>query len=154
MSEWIMVSDEVPDECGKGLLLTVKNKHGQKRVIAGFTGYMESGKLEFYTNDRSYNLKMWEVVAWQPLPEAFDETKDKVAWEFRGRSDFIDNLKQANAHLMIINEDIKYPKLSKEHKEWLWASQIMTQNILANFIKEDIESLNNRERKLNNEQGI
>lgn len=68
---WIPVSEKLPDECGLGVLFTIENKFQQRKVIQGFTGYMEKGKLEFHTNDKTTNLEAWKVIAWQHLPPAW-----------------------------------------------------------------------------------
>ena len=70
---WIPVSERLPDICGLGLLLTIENRYEQRKVIKGFTGYMEKGKLEFHTNDKETDLKCWKVLAWQSLPEPYKE---------------------------------------------------------------------------------
>jgi hypothetical protein len=70
---WIPVSERLPNNCGLGVLLTIANKFQQRKVIQGFTGYMEKGKLEFHTNDKTTNLEIWKVIAWQPLPEPYKE---------------------------------------------------------------------------------
>ena len=71
MSEWILLEDEMPDRCGQEVLLTIENMYNQRRVIIGFTGYMEDGKLSFHTNEKTIDLKVWGVIAWQPLPEPY-----------------------------------------------------------------------------------
>ena len=60
---WIPVSERLPEVCGLGVLLTIENKFQQRKVIQGFTGYMEMGKLEFHTNDKCTNLEVWNVIA-------------------------------------------------------------------------------------------
>jgi hypothetical protein len=70
---WIPVSERLPNNCGLGVLLTIENKFQQRKVIQGFTGYMERGRLEFHTNDKCTNLEVWRVIAWQPLPEPYEE---------------------------------------------------------------------------------
>lgn len=72
---WIPVSERLPNNCGLGVLLTIENKFQQRKVIQGFTGYMEKGKLEFHTNDKTTNLEIWKVIAWQPLPEPYKEVE-------------------------------------------------------------------------------
>lgn len=73
-STWVSVKERLPESCGTGLLLLLKNKYGQKKVIHGFTGYMEKGMLEFHTNDKETNIKVWDVLAWMPLPQPPDDS--------------------------------------------------------------------------------
>lgn len=72
---WVPVGERLPNNCGLGVLLTIENKFQQRKVIQGFTGYMERGKLEFHTNDKCTNLEIWKVKAWQPLPESYKEVE-------------------------------------------------------------------------------
>jgi hypothetical protein len=74
---WIPVSERLPNNCGLGVLLTIANKFQQRKVIQGFTGYMEKGKLEFHTNDKTTNLEIWKVIAWQLLPPAYKEVENE-----------------------------------------------------------------------------
>ena len=74
---WIPVSERLPNNCGLGVLLTIENKFQQRKVIQGFTGYMEKGKLEFHTNDKTTNLEIWKVIAWQPLPKPYKEVENE-----------------------------------------------------------------------------
>ena len=74
---WIPVSERLPNNCGLGVLLTIANKFQQRKVIQGFTGYMEKGKLEFHTNDKTTNLVNWKVIAWMPLPPAYVEVENE-----------------------------------------------------------------------------
>jgi hypothetical protein len=74
---WIPVSERLPNNCGLGVLLTIENKFQQRKVIQGFTGYMEKGKLEFHTNDKTTNLEIWKVIAWRPLPEPYKEVENE-----------------------------------------------------------------------------
>ena len=76
-SGWIPVSERLPNNCGLGVLLTIENKFQQRKVIQGFTGYMEKGKLEFHTNDKTTNLEIWKVIAWQPLPKPYKEVENE-----------------------------------------------------------------------------
>lgn len=73
---WIPCSERLPEVCGLGVLLTIENKFQQRKVIQGFTGYMEMGKLEFHTNDKCTNLEVWNVIAWQSLPESWKEESE------------------------------------------------------------------------------
>lgn len=138
MSEWILLEDEMPDQCGQEVLLTIENMYNQRRVIIGFTGYMEDGKLSFHTNEKTVNLEKWEVVAWKPVPAAYE---DKEVPALRSRDDLIQNLQEANVRLMVINQDIKYPDLEKQHKDWLWAAQEVTHRVLTHFMKQDLERI-------------
>lgn len=74
---WIPVSERLPEACGLGILLTIENKFQQRKVIQGFTGYMERGKLEFHTNEKDTNLEVWKVIAWQPLPPVYVEVENE-----------------------------------------------------------------------------
>lgn len=74
---WIPVSERLPNNCGLGVLLTIENKFQQRKVIQGFTGYMEKGKLEFHTNDKTTNLEIWKVIAWQPLLQSYKEVENE-----------------------------------------------------------------------------
>lgn len=56
--------------------------------------------------------------------------------EIRSRDDLIDNLKKANTHLMIINEDIH---------ELLWAAQTVTQQVLTELFKEELKAKESRD---------
>ena len=64
---WISLKDGLPDRCGMSVLLVVENTYGQKQVISGFTGYMESGKLDFHSYE--CDLSSWTVTHWNPFPE-------------------------------------------------------------------------------------
>jgi len=74
---WISVKERLPEACGLGILLTIENKFQQRKVIQGFTGYMERGKLEFHTNEKDTNLEVWKVIAWMPLPEPYKEVENE-----------------------------------------------------------------------------
>ena len=74
---WIPVSERLPNNCGLGVLLTIENKFQQRKVIQGFTGYMEKGKLEFHANNKETDLKYWKVLAWQLLPPAYKEVENE-----------------------------------------------------------------------------
>ena len=73
---WISASDRLPEMCGQDILLTIENIFQQRKVIHGFTGYMEKGKLEFNSLDNETNFKNWTVIAWQPLPEPYKEVEN------------------------------------------------------------------------------
>ena len=75
VNAWIPCSERLPEVCGLGVLLTIENKFQQRKSIQGFTGYMERGRLEFYTNDKCTNLEVWRVIAWQPLPQPYTENR-------------------------------------------------------------------------------
>ncbi len=74
---WISVKEKLPEVCGLGILLTIENKFQQRKVIQGFTGYMERGKLEFHTNEKDTNLEVWKVIAWMPLPKPYKEVENE-----------------------------------------------------------------------------
>lgn len=152
MSGWILLEDGMPDECGREVLLSIKNMYNQTRVIVGFTGYMEKGKLEFYTNEKTIDLAVWEIIAWKLLPAAYEDEEVPTP---RSRDDLIKNLQEANVRLMIINEDIRYSELSEQHEEWLAAAQQITHLILSDFMKQDfvkiISEMTEEEKK---ERGI
>lgn len=77
--EWISCSERLPEMCGLEVLLTVKNKYGQKFVCKAFTNYMKEGRLMFKTNEKEYCEKSessmlseaWMPIAWMPLPEPY-----------------------------------------------------------------------------------
>ena len=41
----------------------------ETRVFQGFTGYMGTGRLLFYSNIGDVDINNWDVTHWQPLPE-------------------------------------------------------------------------------------
>ena len=55
------------------------------------------------------------------------------------RSDFIENIKQAHAHLLICTEDIKHP-LPPQLQKFLEVSEKAVGAIIADLIKEDISA--------------
>ncbi len=65
---WISVGT-MPDRCGMSVLLVGVNRYEQTRVFQGFTGYMETGRLLFYSNIGDVDINNWDVTHWQPLPE-------------------------------------------------------------------------------------
>ena len=65
---WISV-DTMPDRCGMSVLLVGVNRYEQTRVFQGFTGYMGTGRLLFYSNIGDVDINNWDVTHWQPLPE-------------------------------------------------------------------------------------
>lgn len=76
MEQWANLKEKTPDKCGKEILLLVKNGYGQERVIIGFTGYMEGGRLEFHTNQKDVDLEHWEVMAWREIPKPARENRE------------------------------------------------------------------------------
>ena len=71
---WISV-DTMPDRCGMSVLLVGVNRYEQTRVFQGFTGYMETGRLLFYSNIGDVDINNWDVTHWQPLPEPPNKTE-------------------------------------------------------------------------------
>lgn len=69
-SNWVSVKDRLPNFCGMPCLLCAFNKFGQVKVFEGFTGYMERGRLEFHSNNKCCDIKVWEVTHWMPFPKA------------------------------------------------------------------------------------
>ena len=58
----------------------------------------------------------------------------------RDRSDFIDNLKAAHTHLLVLTEDIRYP-LDEQQQKFLDVATKAVGFILNQFLKEDIEAV-------------
>lgn len=56
----------------------------------------------------------------------------------RDRADFIENLKEAYTHLMILREDIRYP-LSEERQKWLDGAELLVRVLYNAELKDDIE---------------
>ena len=69
VQEWISVDDRMPDACGFPCLLCGENSFGQIRVFEGFTGYMESGKFEWHSNQKDIDIDVWTITHWMPLPQ-------------------------------------------------------------------------------------
>ena len=69
VQEWISVNDRLPDACGFPCLLCGENSFGQIRVFEGFTGYMERGKFEWYSNRKDIDIDVWTITHWMPLPD-------------------------------------------------------------------------------------
>lgn len=64
----------------------------------------------------------------------------------RDRADFIENLKMAQVHLMILVEDIKYP-LPKERQEWLYNAYLLINYLSKMEMQDDLRAaLEARER--------
>jgi len=58
----------------------------------------------------------------------------------RDRDDFIENIKAAHTHLLILQDDIKHP-LSEQHQEFLEVSKKAIGIIIHDMMKEDIEAV-------------
>ena len=75
-TQWIPVSERLPNMCGFKCLVCAKNKFEQTRVFTAFTGYMEHWKLEFHSCEPQYDdLSAWEITHWMLLPEAPKEAQ-------------------------------------------------------------------------------
>lgn len=81
--EWIPVSERLPDEAGKGVLVTAVNMFGQKNKFIAFQGYGDfkwHTETNTYTNDpSSTNTEVgerWKILAWMPLPEPYEPEED------------------------------------------------------------------------------
>ena len=68
VQEWISVKDRLPDTCGFPCLLCGENAFGQICAFAGFTGYMERGKFEWYSNQKDIDIDVWTITHWMPMP--------------------------------------------------------------------------------------
>ena len=68
---WIACSDRLPDKAGYEVLATLENSLGQRRVTIIFTGY--GAESFWHCNNKEYDLEVWKVIAWQPLPEPYKE---------------------------------------------------------------------------------
>ena len=58
----------------------------------------------------------------------------------RDKADFMENLKQAYTHLLILTEDIKYP-LSEAQQKWLDGATLLVRHLHNETLKEDIEKV-------------
>ena len=67
---WIACSDRLPDKAWYEVIATLENGYGQRRVTIIFTGY---GDSQWHCNHKEFDLDVWKVIAWQPLPEQFKE---------------------------------------------------------------------------------
>ena len=67
---WIPCSERLPDKAGYEVLATLENGYGQRRVTIIFTGY---GDSQWQCNHKEFDLDVWKVIAWQPLPEPYKE---------------------------------------------------------------------------------
>lgn len=59
----------------------------------------------------------------------------------RDRADFIENLKQAYTHLLILTEDIKYPGPDGRWQKWLDGATLLVKSVYNEIMKEDIEAV-------------
>ena len=67
---WIHFSERLPDKAGYEVIATLENGYGQRRVTIIFTGY---GDSQWHCNHKEFDLDVWKVIAWQPLPETYKE---------------------------------------------------------------------------------
>lgn len=65
---WIPCSERLPDKAGYEVIATLENGYGQRRVTIIFTGY---GDSQWHCNHKEFDLDVWKVIAWQPLPEPY-----------------------------------------------------------------------------------
>lgn len=68
---WIPCIERLPDKAGYEVLATLENGYGQRRVTIIFTGY---GDSQWHCNHKEFDLDVWKVIAWQPLPEPFKQS--------------------------------------------------------------------------------
>ena len=68
---WIPCSERLPDKAGYEVIATLENGYGQRRVTIIFTGY---GDSQWHCNHKEFDLDVWKVIAWKPLPEPFKES--------------------------------------------------------------------------------
>lgn len=66
--QWIPIDEKLPDNCGMPVLLAGINGYGQTAVFYGFTGYMEHGTLNFFSNTRTIDIKNYDITHWMPIP--------------------------------------------------------------------------------------
>jgi hypothetical protein len=67
--KWISVKERLPDMCGYKCLVAAVNVFCQAVVFTAFTGYMERGKLEFHSCETPFDLAVWHITHWMPLPK-------------------------------------------------------------------------------------
>lgn len=67
-NDWIPCSVMLPDKAGYEVLATLENGYGQRRVTIIFTGY---GDSQWHCNHKEFDLDVWKVIAWQPLPKPY-----------------------------------------------------------------------------------
>lgn len=67
--KWIKTADRLPDMCGGKFLVAAVNDFCQAKVFTAYTGYMERGKLEFHSCETQFDLAVWHITHWMPLPE-------------------------------------------------------------------------------------
>lgn len=67
MSEWIPVTERLPDKDGEYLVTKKLRYFGKTKidVACWLLALIEDGNNGFYTND--------QVIAWMPLPKAYKE---------------------------------------------------------------------------------
>lgn len=70
---WIPCSERLPEIAGYPVLATLENKFGQIRVARIFTSY--DLKPFWHCNNPEFDLNVWKVIAWQPLPEPYKGEK-------------------------------------------------------------------------------
>lgn len=76
LPRWVPVSERLPEVAGLSVLATIENKVGQRRVCEVFTGYGHTNEPFWHSNNKEYDLAVWNVLAWQPLPGTYQETKN------------------------------------------------------------------------------
>ena len=106
-TEWIPISERMPDCCGMSVLLVGINGYGQTRVFQGFTGYMERGNLVFHSNTRDVKIDNWDITHWMPLPEPpkADKERSSDVSEAENKTEFVKN--ELTALLKKIDPDIE-----------------------------------------------
>lgn len=68
IDEWIPCSERLPEVAGYEVLATVENPYGQRRIARVFTGY---GSKPFWNCNDGFDLSVWKVMAWMPMPEPY-----------------------------------------------------------------------------------
>ena len=68
VGEWIPCSERLPDESGTYIVNAIENNI----IHVTFAKWMKRMKKWELTGSRSY----WKVIAWQPLPEPYQQGKE------------------------------------------------------------------------------
>lgn len=68
---WIPCSERMPETGGQEVLATLESGYGLIRVTAILTGNRIGTFLR--CNHREFDMKNWNIIAWQPLPEPYKE---------------------------------------------------------------------------------
>lgn len=66
---WILCSERIPETGGQEVLATLESGYGLIRVTAILTGNRIGTFLR--CNHREFDMKNWNIIAWQPLPEPY-----------------------------------------------------------------------------------